>query len=175
MEDDSFFSAAGPGAGVDSLLEALLPAAAVVVALVFSLPFPKKSFAVEGWVLGSGLGFTAGAGAWVLDVEGAEAFEVEVAGATTAGGGRRAVRRLTFLLIIVPYCSAVLRRSSSAVRSWSSRVASERTWRSWFCQFGTQNRTGLLPLVDGARGCRYVSKKYPRIESALLQGNKHSL
>ncbi len=57
MEDDSFFSAAGPGAGVDSLLEALLPAAA----LVFSLPFPKKSFAVEGWDLGSGLGCTAGA------------------------------------------------------------------------------------------------------------------
>ena len=63
MEDDSFFSVAGPGAGVDSLLEALLPAAAVVVALVFSLPFPKKSFAVEGWVFGSALGFTAGAGA----------------------------------------------------------------------------------------------------------------
>ena len=110
-----------------------------------------------------------------MEVEGAEAFEVEVAGATTAGGGRRAVRRLTFLLIIAPYCSAVLRGSSSAVRSWSSRVASERTWRSWICQFGTQNRTGVLPLVDGARGCRYVSMKYPRIESVLLQENKHSL
>jgi hypothetical protein len=52
------------------------------------------------------------------------------------GGGRRAVRRLTFLLIIVPYCSAVFRGSSSAVRSWSSRVASERTWRSWSCELG---------------------------------------
>jgi hypothetical protein len=175
MEDDSFFSVAGPGAGVDSLLEALLPAAAVVVVLVFSLLLPKKSFAVEGWVVGSGLGFAAGAGAWALDVEGAEAFEVEVAGATAAGGGRRAVRRLTFLLIIVPYCSAVLRGSSSAVRSWSSRVASERTWRSWFCQFETQNRTELLPLMDEARGCKYVSKKYSRIESVLLQENKYSM
>ena len=109
---------AGPGAGVDSSLEGLL-VAVVAAVLAFSFPLPKKSFAVEGWALGSGLGFAAGAGAGAFDVDGA--------GAAAAGGGRRAARRLTFLLVIVPYCTAVLRGSSSAVRSWSSRVASEST------------------------------------------------
>jgi hypothetical protein len=123
MLEDSFFNVAGPGAGVVSLPEGSL-AAAFVVVLTFSFPLPKKSFAVEGWTLGSGLGFAAGAGAGALAVEGA------AAAATGAGGGRRAERRLTFLLIIVPYLEAVSRGSSSAVRSWSSRVASERTWRS---------------------------------------------
>lgn len=130
MLEDSFLSVAGPGAGVDSLPGRLLAAAvAVVVALVFSFPLPKKSAAVDGCAFGSGLGFAAGAGAGALDADGAGV-------ATAAGGGRRAARRLTFLLIIVPYCSAVFRGSSSAVRSWSSRVASERTWRSWFCELG---------------------------------------
>jgi len=46
MLEDSFFNIGGAGAGVDSLLEGLL--GAVVVVLAFSLPLPKKSFAVEG-------------------------------------------------------------------------------------------------------------------------------
>jgi hypothetical protein len=119
MLEDSFISVAGPGAGVDSLLGGSF--SAVVVALAFAFPLPKKSFAVEGWVLGSGFGFTAGAGSGALEARGAGA------GAAAVGGGRRAVRRLTFLLIIVPYFEAVSRGSSSAVRSLSSRVASERT------------------------------------------------
>lgn len=123
MLEDSFLSVAGAGAGADSLLEgSLVPVAA---GLVFSFPLPKKSFAVEGCALGaslvSALGFVAAAGA--LDVVGTGA-------AAGGGGGRRAVRRLTFLLIIVPYLGASSMGSSFVVRSWSSLVMSERTWRS---------------------------------------------
>jgi len=125
MLDDSFLSVAGPGAGVGSLLEGLLVAVVVVVVLVFSFPFPKNSFAVEGCALGSGLGFAAGAGTGTFDVDAAGT------GAAAAVGGWRAARRLTFLLLIMPYFEAASRGSSFAVRSWSSRVASERTWRSW--------------------------------------------
>ena len=162
--EDSFFSVAGPGAGVDSLLDGLLPGA--VVALAFAFPLPKKSFAVEGWVLGSGLGFAAGAGTGALEAWRAGAG----AAAAAAGGGRRLVRRLTFLLIIVPYFEAVWRGSSSAVRSLSSRVASERTWRSWFCQLEIDGRIGVLPSMDEAPDCRCVSRRCVRIESALLRG-----
>lgn len=129
MLEGSFFSVAGAGAGVDSLLEGLL--VPVAAGLLFSFPFPKKSFAVEGCALGaslgSGFGFVAGAGA--LDVDGTGA-------AAAGGGGRRAVRRLTFLLIIVPYLGANSRGSSFAVRSCSSRVTSDRVCRSWLCEFG---------------------------------------
>lgn len=47
MLDDSFLSVGG--LGVDSLLEGLLVAACLALAL----DFPKKSFAVDGWDLGS--------------------------------------------------------------------------------------------------------------------------
>jgi len=160
IEDDSFFSVAGPGAGVVSLLEGLL--SAVAVALGFAFPFPKKSFAVDGWVLGSGLGFAAGAAVGALEAWGTGA------GAATAGGGRRVVRRLTFLLIIVPYFVAVSRGSSSAVRSLSSRVASESTWRSWFCQCEFDRRTDVSPSMDEVPDCRCVSRKCVRIGSAHL-------
>jgi hypothetical protein len=161
MLEDSFLSVAGPGAGVDSLLDGLL--AAVLVVLVFSFPLPKNSFAVEGWALGSGSGFAAcaGAGAGALDTAGTEA--------SAARGGCRAARRLTLLLVIVPYIEAVSRASSFAVRSWSSRVASERTLRSWFCQFGPWVRMRAVLLMDVAPGYRYVSKRYAHIERVHLQ------
>jgi hypothetical protein len=131
MLEGSFFSVAGAGAGVGSLLEgSLFPVAAA--ALVFSFPFPKKSFAVEGCglgvSLGSDLGFVAGARA--LDVDGTGA-------AAEGGGGRRAVRRLTFLLTMVPYFGANSKGSSFAVRTCSSRVTSERTCRSCFFELGS--------------------------------------
>jgi hypothetical protein len=75
MLEDSFLSVAGPGAGVDSLLEGLLVAVVVVVVvvvvLVFSFPLPKNSFAVEGCALDSGLGFAAGVGTGALDADAA--------------------------------------------------------------------------------------------------------
>jgi hypothetical protein len=129
MLEDSFLSVAGPGAGVDSLLEGLLVAVVVVVVvvvvLVFSFPLPKNSFAVEGCALDSGLGFAVGVGTGALDADAAGT------GAAAAVGSRRTARRLTFLLLMMPYFEAISRGSSFAVRSWSSRVASERTWRSW--------------------------------------------
>lgn len=73
-----------------SLLLVALPE----TAFVFSLPFPKKLFALVGceelgsvlvWEVGSTLGFVC--------TDGIEAG---------AGGGRRFVRRLTAWLVIVP-------------------------------------------------------------------------
>jgi hypothetical protein len=113
------------GLGVPSLLEALL--VLVTAGLVFSLPFPKKSFAVEGWedltscliFEDEELGLVAvGFAGWGF---------VATAGRDVDTGGRRPVRRLTFLLIIVPYVEAYSRGSSVEVSSWICRVTSERT------------------------------------------------
>ncbi len=112
--EDSCFSAGlvsgtGAGAGVDSLLEGVLLAAG----LDFSLPFPKKSFAAVGWedlvsaLLDEVEDFDSGAFGFT-----AEAFAGTGAGALAVGGGRRPVRRLTFLLTIVPYLGANSKGSS---------------------------------------------------------------
>lgn len=53
------------------------------------------------------------------------------AGAILAtGGGRRFVRRLTFLLVVVPYIEVDSRGSSDLTRPWTSRVMSDNTCRS---------------------------------------------
>lgn len=99
---------------MDSLLGALL------VGLAFALDFPKKSFAVAGWDFGSSFTDLGGSAGLVFTATGAE---------TGAGGGRRAARRLVFGFVMEPYCVAVSRGSSEVVRSWISRVTSERIWR----------------------------------------------
>lgn len=114
------------GLGVVSLLEGLL-AAAAAVALGFVLDFPKKSFAVDDIsFLGGGSGLdSAGFGfaGWAFAGAGAEG--------AGAGCGLRASRRLTFLLMIVPYVAATSSGSSFAHSSCTCRVMSDRTWRSW--------------------------------------------
>lgn len=125
MLDDSLFRVGG--LGVDSLLEGLLVAAG----LVFALDVPKKSFAVDGWDLGSSFtGLEDLGGSFVSAGFGFAAWAF--AGTTAAiGGGRLAARLLTFLLIIEPYFAPASRGSSLAHSSCISRVTSARTWR--FC------------------------------------------
>jgi len=50
-----------------------------------------------------------------------------IAAAAGGGTGRLPVRRLTFLLIIVPYLGANSRGSSAAQSSWICRVTSDST------------------------------------------------
>lgn len=127
---------AAAGAGVDSLLEVALPPLSVDLGLVFSLPFPKKSFAVEGCAdLVSFSCLTAFVGSFISTftlLGGAFAGPDEVLG----GGGRRPVRRLTFLLVIVPYLAANSRGSSDLQSSWISRETSDNICRS--CEASVQ-------------------------------------
>jgi len=122
MLELSRFSAGG--LGVLSLLEGLLAVAAAGVGFVFSFPLPKKSLAVDD---------CRGLASCLIDVT--EALGASFAGwafagivaAAGAGTGRLPVRRLTFLLIIVPYLGANSRGSSAAQSSWICRVTSDST------------------------------------------------
>jgi len=123
MLELSRFSAGG--LGVLSWLGGLLVVVAAGVGFVFSFPLPKKSLAVDDC---RGLlscltvvveGFRASFVGW--------AFAGIAAAAAGAGTGRLPVRRLTFLLIIVPYLGANSRGSSAAQSSWICRVKSDST------------------------------------------------
>lgn len=124
MLDDSFFRVGG--LGVDSLLGGLLVAAG----LAFTFPLPKKSFALEGWDLGSSFTGLEDLGGSLVS-EGLDFNAGTFAGTGAAsGGGLRAARRLTFLLVIKPYLEADSRGSSVAQSSCISRVTSESICRS---------------------------------------------
>jgi hypothetical protein len=107
-----------------SLLGGLLAAASAGVDFVFSFPLPKKSLAVDDCrgllsclvVVAEGLG--ASFVGWAF---------AGIAAAAGGGTGRLPVRRLTFLLIIVPYLGANSRGSSAAQSSWICRVTSDST------------------------------------------------
>lgn len=114
------------GLGVDSLLEA---DEAVVFDFAGSLafPFPKKSFAVEGWDLGSsflGAGFASAGFAF-------EGRGLYCVAAGVGAGGFRVARRLAEGLVMVPYLERDSRGSSEAQSSCNSLVTSERIWRSF--------------------------------------------
>lgn len=110
-------------AGVDSLDDGF----DVAVALEFSLPLAKKSLAVDDMPDGSF--FSAGLASGTLGFTGCD-LEGTGIGAATGGGGRRSVRRLTFLLIIVPYVDAIPMGSSALTSSCVSRKMSESICRS---------------------------------------------
>jgi hypothetical protein len=114
MLELSRFSAGG--LGVDSLLGGLLAAAAAAagVGFVFSFPLPKKSLAVDDCrgLVSCMIAVVEGLGASFVG----RAFAGIAAAAGGGGTGRLPVRRLTFLLIIVPYLGANS-RGSSAVQS----------------------------------------------------------
>jgi hypothetical protein len=122
MLELSRFSAGGLGA--DSLLEGLVAAAAAGVGFVFSFPLPKKSLAVDdcralvSCLIDVAEGLGASFVGWAF---------AGIAAAAGAGTGRLPVRRLTFLLIIVPYLGANSRGSSVAQSSWICRVTSDIT------------------------------------------------
>lgn len=56
---------------------------------------------------------------------------IALEGGATCGGGRRAVLRLTFGLVMVPYFGANSRGSSSLVRECISRVMSDKICKSF--------------------------------------------
>lgn len=113
------------GLGVDSLLDANGAVAFGFVGSLTLFPFPKKSFAVEGWDFGSSF-LGAGFASTGFDFA-RRGFDCVAAGC----GGFRVARRLAEGLVIVPYWERDSRGSSEAQSSCSSLVTSERIWRSF--------------------------------------------
>jgi hypothetical protein len=121
------------GLGVDSLLE-VLPLSAGL-GFVFSLPLPKKSFAVADFNFDSS--FLGGAGFDSAGLAFADSDLGSVGAATTGGGGLLAERRLAFGFVIVPYLTFVSKGSSEAHNSASCLVTSDSTCKS-FSELGSR-------------------------------------